>query len=132
MVFYRLTYNLYVHVDSAGKATNLLNNEMSSVSRFSTQNSEGMDLDHVITWYIYPIITGFGCLGNLLAFTVLLRRKLRRRTTCLYMSAMAIADVIMLTTKFILFLTFYVVTEITSVWLCKSGEPRHGKPCIKA
>ncbi len=121
-----------IYKETVVKPTILVNNEMSSVSRFSIQNAERMDLDHVITWYIYPIITGFGCLGNLLAFTVLLRRKLRRRTTCLYMSAMAIADVIMLTTKFILFLTFYVVTEITSVWLCKSGELCHGKPCVKA
>ncbi len=110
---------------TASEYSVLINNDMSTMNRFSSQHANRMDLDHVMTWYVYPIITGFGCLGNILAFLVLLRRKLRRRTTCLYMIVMAVADFIMLTSKFLLFLTFYVLSELTSVWLCKSVVTLH-------
>jgi len=58
-----------------------------------TTTSGPSDVDYYWVWvYVSPCILLIGVLGNVLTLAVMSRRRLRGSSTCVYLSAMAVAD----------------------------------------
>ncbi len=53
-------------------------------------------LEDIIRFYIRPCVAILGGIGNLAALIVLLQRRMRNKTTCIYMAVMSISDLIIL------------------------------------
>ncbi|XP_053405382.1 CX3C chemokine receptor 1-like [Mercenaria mercenaria] len=51
---------------------------------------------HNLGLYGYPVILILGTIGNIVTLLVMLRKKMRRRTTCFYMSMVAVFDTLVL------------------------------------
>ena len=59
----------------------------------SGRNKGPSDADYYFVWvYVSPWILLIGVAGNILTLLVMSRRRLRGSSTCVYLSAMAIAD----------------------------------------
>jgi len=71
----------------------LLNNSTSVND--SALEPEGLtkQLESILAVYIMPIIIAVGTVGNLTSLAVLLRRRMRRTSVYLYLTALALADV---------------------------------------
>jgi len=70
----------------------------STPSNWTTSSPTGhlkgpSDADYYFVWvYISPWILFIGLTGNILTLLVMTRRRLRGSSTCVYLSAMAVAD----------------------------------------
>jgi len=50
-------------------------------------------LESILAVYVMPVIIAVGTVGNLTSLSVLLRRRMRRTSVYLYLTALALADV---------------------------------------
>ena len=75
------------------------------------------EITDFIRKYYQLAISVFGILGNFLALAVLAQRKMRVKTTYMYMLALSVTDVAVLTISILWWTGRYV--NINSVWFCK-------------
>ena len=76
-----------------------------------------LDIHHAIRLYYQSFISLTGFVANILALIVTLSRRMRKHSTCLYMSAIGGSDALTLVIAFVWWVSRYVNT--TSVWSCK-------------
>ncbi|MEG7522288.1 MAG: G-protein coupled receptor, partial [Chromatiales bacterium] len=76
-----------------------------------------LDIHHAIRLYYQAFISVTGIVANILALIVTLSKRMRKHSTCLYMSAIGGSDALTLVISFVWWVSRYVNT--TSVWSCK-------------
>ena len=76
-----------------------------------------LEIENAIRLYYQVFIALFGIVANVLALVVTLSKRMRKHSTCLYMSAISGSDAISLAISFVWWLERYVNTR--SVWSCK-------------
>jgi len=74
--------------------TDLNNDSLPSNTTTPSAHHRGpSDVDYYFVWvYVSPWILLIGVAGNILTLLVMSRRRLRGSSTCVYLSAMAVAD----------------------------------------
>ena len=72
----------------------------------------------MINYYCNPIVCIVGIVGNFLALLVLLRRKMRAKTTSLYMAVMACSDILILTSYFLKTIVYIWFNQVISRIFC--------------
>jgi len=74
--------------------TGMNNDSLPSNSTTASAHHRGpSDVDYYFVWvYVSPWILLIGVAGNILTLLVMSRRRLRGSSTCVYLSAMAVAD----------------------------------------
>ncbi|KAI0227368.1 hypothetical protein LSAT2_022197 [Lamellibrachia satsuma] len=76
-----------------------------------------LDIDNALRLYYQVFIALFGIVANVFALVVTLSKRMRKHSTCLYMSAISGSDALTLVIAFVWWLGRYVNT--TSAWSCK-------------
>ncbi|KAK2190139.1 hypothetical protein NP493_86g03010 [Ridgeia piscesae] len=76
-----------------------------------------LDIHHAIRLYYQAFIALFGIVANVTSLIVTLSKRMRKHSTCLYMSAISGSDAVTLVIAFVWWLGRFVDT--TSVWSCK-------------
>ena len=72
-------------------------NESFVTGRPVTTQHKASDSDYAFVWiYLSPLVLLVGLVGNVLTLCVMSRRRLSGTSTCVYLSAMAVADTLAL------------------------------------
>ncbi|KAI0220141.1 hypothetical protein LSAT2_028332 [Lamellibrachia satsuma] len=85
--------------------------------RNAAVNYVELDIHHAIRLYYQVFVALSGIVANVLALVVTLSKRMRKHSTCFYMSAISGSDALTLVIAFLWWLGRYVNT--TSVWSCK-------------
>ena len=101
--------------------------QVNNVNVFATNRSQPLTPQSFIEYQIalrlysiYPIITAaVGTVGNTLALIVLVQRKLRRSSPCVYMAALAVTDTVVLWSTFFGMVSVVYYPSMNGLWFCK-------------
>ena len=71
-----------------------LNNNSMTLNDSALRNERlAKQLESILALYVMPFIIAVGTIGNLTSLAVLMRRRMRRTSVYLYLTALALADV---------------------------------------
>ena len=74
-----------------------LNTDVLNVTKYyeiqqRTESSEDAELARILNLVIRPVLIVFGTIGNSLSFYIMRQGSLKKMSTCLYLSVIAVAD----------------------------------------